>query len=170
MQLTKNIASYELLPKSFHNNYGRSDRAVLRLMDARIVMAQQWLINRFGSMYMNNWYWGGDKQERGFRPFNSSVGAMLSQHKYGRAIDSVPKKVTIQDIHSDILQFEQSYIEAGFTCFECIWDAPTWIHGDCRWHNVQTEDYNGLLFVDYSGNAYTLEEYRRELRNRNLLS
>lgn len=165
MQLTQNIASYEVLPKALHAQVEHHPRSIYRLIDRRIIVANQRLIERHGTMNYNTWYWGGKHEYRGFRPFDSTEGAPLSQHKFGRALDGVPKHLRIPELHADILAHPRLYLSAGFTTFEVAWDAPTWLHGDCRWHDRPGQ----LLFVAWDGSTYTLDTYKEELQNRKIV-
>jgi|AntRauTorcE11897_2_1112592.scaffolds.fasta_scaffold00269_12 hypothetical protein len=164
MKARKNIAWYEVVPKRIWEKYKNFERGMMRLLDDRILNFGQWFIERHGTCYLNNWYWGGIHDSRGWRPTDDPDGSKLSQHKFGRALDLIPKYKTIIQIHIDIIRNEEEYLNAGITTVECIWDATSWMHFDNRSH-----DMNGIMFVDYSGNAYNKSEYEKELRKQGYL-
>ena len=92
-------------------------------------------------MNANTWYWGGNNQYRGWRPWDCPVGAFLSQHKFGKAIDLVPTDVHAEEIRKDIKK-DQNQNE--FKYLTCIEEGVGWFHGDCRnWNRTK----HGILYV-----------------------
>mgnify|MGYP002626323597 CR=1 FL=1 len=83
-------------------------------------------------MYLNNWFWGGPRRNRGTRLPNTTIGATYSQHKFKCAIDFNLKDITPQTIHNTILSHQQYFMGVGITTIEAIEDTPTWVHVDCR--------------------------------------
>ncbi len=55
-------------------------------------------------IYVNNWKFGGSFQNRGYRDPFTSVGAKLSQHKFGRAIDFHSPNISSSSIRKQILE------------------------------------------------------------------
>ena len=163
MKATKNIAWYELVPKAYYRNNEGYASAFQRVMDQGIVQAGQWFIERWGTTYLNDWYWGGGNDSRGWRPADDPDGAALSQHKFGRALDGSPESASPVEVHVDIINNPQLYLDAGITTFETVWLTPSWVHMDNRWHGI-----DGLMFVDLQ-NAYTLEEYRNKLKDKSII-
>jgi hypothetical protein len=75
----------EFLPPDLYNQFG--ERGLYLLMDPRILWTMDALRDHFGvPITVNNYHSGGQFQQRGFRS-DLSVGALLSQHRYGRACD-----------------------------------------------------------------------------------
>lgn len=93
----------------------------------------QFVRNRYNvPVTVNNWHTGGQFSERGFRLPNTSIGAKLSQHKFGRACDFNVKGMTPDEVRADILNHQDEFIAAGLTTIEAGEYAPTWVHADCR--------------------------------------
>lgn len=93
-------------------------------------------------MTINNWDSGGTLSLRGFRPPDTSLGAVLSQHKFGRAFDSNCNDRTPQEVYQLILQNETLFLNAGLTTLEDIESTPTWLHCDVRYTGL-----NRILIV-----------------------
>jgi len=124
----------------------------LQLIDHRILDLVQfnkdYLSAHFGEevqVIINDYKWGGDYTLSGLRPFGTSTGSTLSQHKFGRAIDCkykiartserIPADVVREEI---ILNDKQTWMEAGLTTVESGDFAPTWVHQDIRDHTLNT--------------------------------
>jgi len=84
-------------------------------------------------IYCNNWYYGGNSQYRGFRPWTTSVGARYSHHKFGRAIDFQVKDISPDEVRQYLLANETNFMKAGISRIEDGRDAPTWVHIDLAW-------------------------------------
>jgi hypothetical protein len=74
---------------------------------------------------INDWVWGGKAQYRGFRPQGCDVGAALSMHRLGRAIDFVSPKMKAADIRLKILEMNHC-----FPYISRMEDAVDWVHID----------------------------------------
>lgn len=129
---------YELLPQDFYINY-KNNNNIWFCFDGRILETVDRLRARYGRLIANDWYWGGQNQYRGWRPFNCEVGAKLSQHKFGRAIDLIPKEITVDEIRNDIKKNYES--DDTFRYITCIEDGVGWLHVDCRYYKY------GLLII-----------------------
>ena len=140
--IPKYFKPYELLPKKVYwklEHAGWSEVRMWSLFDPRTLHAGDKIRERYGKMVANTWYWGGVHQYRGFRDQWCRIGALWSQHRYGRAEDLVPMEVTVEEIWEDI--------EAGnnFLYITCIEKSSskkkvTWLHHDER-------NFKGLLIV-----------------------
>ena len=133
----KYFKPYELLPKALYYELlglGWPERRIWQLFDPRTLLVNDKLRARYGKMVANTWYWGGRHQWRGFRPCACPVGALYSQHRYGRASDLVPVEVTVEEIRNDIIQGE------NFLYISCIEMEVPWLHHDER-------NYRGLLLI-----------------------
>ena len=98
MYKTKYFAPHELVPpevlKQFADDnmvYGIFDPNALRILD----MIREWA---GVGLTVNNWQWGGNRTLCGFRPKNSTVGAVNSAHKLGKAFDIISPKITTQQL------------------------------------------------------------------------
>lgn len=72
------------------------------LFDINALRTIDRLRSHFGPLTINDWMWGGDFQESGFREWDTETGATLSQHKFGRAFDCKFKNVTAEEVREDM--------------------------------------------------------------------
>ena len=100
----------ELVPKDLYDKYkSRGDNFLFQVVfDERLLMLIDRVRDKFGSMTICDWSWGGGSHYRGFRPPNSSVGAALSQHRFGRAVDMIPKNVSPDEMRTYIIDNQNS--------------------------------------------------------------
>lgn len=113
------------------------------VLDPRLPNLAQRIRDRFGApMTINNWHRGGSRTHSGFRGPHTSVGAPLSQHRFGRAIDFLIEGYTPDEIREDIKKNYDIYRHWGLTTIEGGEFAPTWVHADIR-----TTDSSELLIV-----------------------
>ncbi|MDY0218973.1 MAG: D-Ala-D-Ala carboxypeptidase family metallohydrolase [Candidatus Cloacimonas acidaminovorans] len=111
---------YELVPNKKYQNYW------LILMDERILITLDEIRKYYGRpVTVNNWYWGGKFNSRGWRePFDPD-GAELSQHKFGRAVDFTIAGISAETIRNDIRR-------GLFPLITCIEKDVSWVHIDVR--------------------------------------
>jgi uncharacterized protein YcbK (DUF882 family) len=115
----------------------------IRLLDPRIFDIAQGIRDWYGTpITINNWHSSGTFQNRGFRAHNTNVGAIYSQHRFGRAIDFNLRNITPQKVYRDILDNQTHFMNLGISCMEDIRDTTTWVHVDCRITNT-----NNILIV-----------------------
>lgn len=138
IQLTSNLYLDEYIPRELYLEYQFTPNKLIGLLDNRLLNADQQLRNKFGSVTINNWWGLNDVEyregrkagiifnERGFRKDTTSVGAGLSQHKYGRGSDKIFKNATSDEVREYI---KKNYLTLGITCIE---DKVTWVHSDVR--------------------------------------
>lgn len=103
-----------------------------RFLDSRICWTMDALREYYDKpIYANNWKWGGDKKLRGLRPFNSTIGATYSMHKFGGAIDFVIKDISHEQFVDDV---KTNKDEPAFKYITAIEDfsGMTWNHVDVR--------------------------------------
>ena len=119
----------EWLPKDFYEqNISRYGDRLWLMFDDRILWTYDRLRERYGRIIMNDWFWGGRHQYRGWRPFDCPVGAKLSQHKFGRAGDGIFLQPAA-NIRQDILYDE---FDNDFQYISVIEKDVSWLHLDCR--------------------------------------
>ena len=120
----KHMQLYELVPRTTYEVLG--DRAWL-LFDPRALITGDQVRDFFGApCYLNNWYWGGNKDSRGWRPGDDPDGAEYSQHKYGRAEDIIIKGVTGAQARDVIMNHQEH-----FPFITRIEDGTPHLHFDC---------------------------------------
>ena len=132
-KVSKNFTLDEFLPPDI---YEMSPNGIL-FLDPRIIQIAQFIRDRFGKpVTINNYLDGGHYVNSGFRDPLCEVGAMFSQHKFGRAIDAKVEDMEPEEIRQDILSNWALYKAIGLTTIES--GTPTWLHVDCRWTNLAT--------------------------------
>jgi hypothetical protein len=126
LKVTTNFSLCEFIPKIQYDEMG--DKSII-LMDARIFPIAQAIRNKFGTITINDWFWEGKRTESGWRPSFTSTGAKYSQHKFGRAIDCLPKEHTAEEIRDQIRKNEPYWYQQGIRCIE---NNVSWLHVDVR--------------------------------------
>lgn len=133
--IPKYFQSYELVPKETYELLKDRPWVIWQLFDPRTLYVADALRKHFGKMICNTWWWkNGRHHYRGWRPPGCNIGAIYSQHRFGRALDLVPTETPVKDIRADV--------KAGnnFQFITCIEDGVNWFHFDTR-------NYKGLLIV-----------------------
>lgn len=109
------------------------DRGIkaFQLLDPYMLWTLDRLRERFGSITINNWAWGGNYQFSGFRPKSCSIGSFYSQHRMGRGFDL---KFKDYPDPSEVREFiRENPDEPDFKYINCVEeDTPTWLHIDGR--------------------------------------
>jgi len=141
MNLTKDFILQEFVPKDIYEQFHEKS---IWFIDRRIPELAQAIRDLIGKpVVINNWVTGGTFSNCGYRVPNCPVGANLSQHKFGRAIDLHFVGVTNYEEIRDKIRFNFDHLKQfGLTTIEK--DTPTWLHCDMRWTGLDT-----LLEVPY---------------------
>ena len=84
---------------------------------------------------VNNYFWGGNLSNRGYRSIYSTVGGKFSQHRVGNAFDINVKGMTPDQVYDYILD---NYKAFGITTIEHKSFTHTWTHIDFRKTNEKT--------------------------------
>ncbi len=124
MYTPKYFKAYEVVPREVYEEWGERS---LMFMDDRILRNADALRERYGSITINDWYWGGNNQWRGLRTEDSPYGTQYSQHRFGRAIDHIFKDVTAEEVRQDILKSPEL-----FPLIMSMELGTSWLHVDCR--------------------------------------
>ena len=117
---------WELVPKALYNGY--EEYKLWWLFDERALWTLDALRDQYGKMVVNDWKSGGEYQERGYRLGGSATGALMSQHKYGRAFDC-------KFLDAPVAVVRQDCIDRRYPCFEKITAIEigiSWFHFDLR--------------------------------------
>ena len=118
MKLNKYFYLQEFVPQEVFELFGKKS---LMFVDERCIKTALMLRKMYGEIHINDWLWGGDRSNSGFRHPYSKVGRLFSPHKSGKAID--PKFIEAdvdyvkEDIRNDSMFFYKnmgiSRIEEG---------------------------------------------------------
>jgi len=128
---------YEYLPPIVFNTMGEHG---ISLMDPRILWTWDQLRIKIGKrITINNWKDGGPFEQRGFR-FMSTQGALLSQHKFGRACDGDIEGITAAEFREDV---KKGVFDEQLKYVTFIEDKINWIHLDCR-----ASAFDRILFIE----------------------
>lgn len=106
MYICRHFQVQELVSPNWHRaarDAGKLDLLWLAL-DARVLRAADQLRERFGPLIINNWSIGGPRSQSGLRESDCAVGALLSPHKFGRALDFISQTVTPDEIYQDLVR------------------------------------------------------------------
>jgi hypothetical protein len=117
----------ELVPQKLYEHFQSSQHILWGMFNEQALQTLVALRQHFGPLTVNDWAWGGGYQYSGFRPFDCTVGADLSQHRLGTAFDCKFKNVTAEEVRQYIKDnpFEFPYITH-------IEGDVDWFHFDCR--------------------------------------
>ena len=123
----------EFVPRRVYEVWGEKS---IWFINPNMIRFAQWLKDRTGStVIINDWCFGGSYQFSGLRPFDCKIGARLSQHRFGNAIDVKVKGWDAEDVRNLIIEHWKFLHETfGLTTMEL--DTPTWTHVDFRFTNL----------------------------------
>lgn len=127
MFIPDNLELYEVLPKVLYDKYSTRGDLLWMMFDSRLLRTYDMMRKIYGPTYLNNWYWGGPRQERGFRLFDTKTGAAFSQHKFGRALDMTFRDYDADEVRNDILNSPYSIT---FQYIACVEMDVSWLHID----------------------------------------
>lgn len=104
------------------------------LFDPRELWTLDALRDKYGPCIVNDWSWGGNFSQSGFRPAATMTGAEYSQHRFGRATD---KKFSETDVVQIIEDMHENPDDPAFKYITCVEETinnetPTWLHTDVR--------------------------------------
>jgi hypothetical protein len=127
-QLTKNLWLDEYIPKEMYIKYQHKLHWLTRVLDERMIKADQMLRDRFGSVTINNWMSGGVRNESGLRTPECKHYSLTSGHTIGKCSDKI-FKVTAEEVLDDI---KKNYRTYGITEIET---GVSWVHSGVRWYD-----------------------------------
>lgn len=127
INLTPNLFLDEYIPKDLYLKFIDRPHILIGLLDHRLVEADQKLRTVFGSVTINNWYTGGDRNWSGIRTLETTLFSFTSQHAHGRASDKLFSNAKAEEVRQYI---RLHWRELGITCIE---DNVSWVHSDVRY-------------------------------------
>lgn len=123
---------HEMLPYNFYMLHQRLGAYLWTIcFDWRILWTGDRLRERWGTTICNDYSWGGNHRERGLRTPDTTTGTVLSQHKFGRALDLKFKNISAHEAREQILGDPWGNDFKYITCVE-VGLAVTWLHLDVR--------------------------------------
>ncbi|WP_035105521.1 peptidase M15 [Desulfohalovibrio reitneri] len=134
----RHFAIEELVPPEFLREY--TERILWGLLDSRLLWTIDALRDIYGPLVANTWHGGGEHAYRGLRPHDCHVGAPLSDHKYGRAVDLVPVHATSEQMREDIRRDAHPEAFQHLTVVEL---DTHWLHIGFR--NIDNSD--GIIWI-----------------------
>lgn len=130
---------YEIVSERIYRIYGQYS---WHFIDPQIKNALFKLRKRYDCpMFVNDWYWGGGNDSRGYRDPYDRDGALLSQHKLGKAFDISARDFSAEEIFEDIKNNQELMYSFGIRRMENVEFTPTWIHIDCKPTSIKNEIY-----------------------------
>lgn len=120
----------ELVCPEVYSVYGAR---ALMFMDSRILWTADAIREHFGRpVVINTWQWRevGGHCYRGLRPWSSQIGAAMSQHKYGRALDFDVDGMPAAEVRAEIRDRWRDV--PAFRFITALEDGVDWVHIDCR--------------------------------------
>lgn len=134
MYTPKYFKIWEMVPKDFYTKYQKrgADYLWTILFDERLLRSMDTIREQFGPMKVNDWKAGGNNQYRGIRPPSCKIGADLSQHRFGRAVDLIPHNYSPSEIRADIIQDQMGEPYKFIGGLEM---KISWLHIDVRQRN-----------------------------------
>lgn len=120
----------EFVPRRIFEIWGQQS---IWFINPNIVLFSQWLKDRTGSIVtVNDWCFGGSYQFSGLRPFDCKIGARMSQHRFGNAIDVKVKGWDAEDVRN-LIRENYEYLNEMFGVSTIELDTPEWCHVDFRY-------------------------------------
>jgi hypothetical protein len=126
MYKCEHFSIHELVPP--HVFHKRGEKA-WELLDERLLITLDSLRSRYGSMTVNNYYWGKDREWSGLRTSDSPYYSALSQHSFGRAADCLFTGKSAEEVRQDIRANPQ---DDDFKLIGSLELGVSWLHFDVR--------------------------------------
>jgi hypothetical protein len=124
--LTKNLFLDEYIPESLYREYEGKETELIKLIDPRIIKADQQLRTIFGPVTINNWWVGGIRNWSGLRTPESPYYSPTSMHSVGKASDKLFKDYDSEEVQEWI---KEHWKEIGITRMEI---GVSWVHTDVK--------------------------------------
>jgi len=126
MKVSNNFNIEEFVDKDTYNKFKWDS---IWFIDHRLIKIAQTLRNQFGSITINNWSSGGNRNWSGLRTKKSSYYTPYSQHSFGRAMDMIFNDFTADEIREEIKNNEEYWFGLGIRAIE---KNVNWVHIDVR--------------------------------------
>lgn len=127
IKLARDLFLDEYIPKDLYLKYEKDTSRLTSLLDQRLVVSDQKLRDKFGSVMINDWWDGGNFQWRGLRLPECKEYSFASQHSWGRASDKTFYNASAEDVR---IYIKANWIELDISGLE---ETVSWVHSDVRW-------------------------------------
>ncbi len=135
--LNKYFIIPEFVPPEIFDKFGVNS---LRFIDPRLITIAVFVREKTGlSVTINDWFWGGQFQNSGYRTPECSEGADLSAHKRSVAVDLKIKNWGKKEWKVFVKENKRELIKLGATAIEDLDYTENWLH-------ITTE-----CFIEYVG-------------------
>lgn len=124
MYKCKHFSIHELVPPQVYKDRGEF---AWELLDDRLLITIDALRSRYGTMTINNYKLGGEREWSGLRTPDSPFYREYSQHTFGRAADSIFHLVPVEHVRHDIQENPQM-----FPFINSLELNTSWLHIDVR--------------------------------------
>ena len=127
---SKYFKIHELVPKKMYDRYGQK---AWRYVDVRLIESIDKLKEHFnlGTMTINNYFWGGDREWSGIRTPESPYYSYGSQHSYANAFDIVFSDYSAEEVRNYIIDNQHE-----FPHIKGLELGVSWVHLDVRNEDV----------------------------------
>lgn len=106
MYKCKHFNIKELVHPDVYSKYGET---AWQFFDVGLLKSLDALRDKFGSLTVNDWQWGGIFKERGLRSLDYGGIHNRSLHKHGKAIDCHSKTYTADEMRKYILDNQDEF-------------------------------------------------------------
>lgn len=120
---------HEVVPQHVYEDRGEKG---FQLIDDRVLIFADYLRDKFGSVVINDWWWGGKNQWRGFRTAESPYYSQYSQHTTGRALDLIFKHTTAEEVRQWLKNNVDQWQEETGIMSVTVELETSWLHFDLR--------------------------------------
>lgn len=123
---SKYFEIHELVPEELYRERGER---CWRYVPKELIMSIDTLKERFpnGSMTINNYYWGGNRNWSGLRTPDSPYFSPTSMHTFFQAVDAVFSAYDVEEVRQDILDNPDVY-----PYIKGLEMNVSWLHIDVR--------------------------------------
>jgi len=122
---SKHFNIKELVSRKTYEEYGTG---AWRLFDPKVIEVIDWIRDQLNApITVNNWCWGGNFENRGYRDENCTVGAVKSAHKQGMALDFDVKGMSSYEVRQWLFHNAED-LPHPIRCEEGV----NWVHIDTR--------------------------------------
>ena len=123
---SKYFKVHEFVPKKMFAKYGEKS---WRFVDVRLIETIDILKEHFnlGTITINNYFWGGDREWSGIRTPESPYYSYGSQHSFANAFDILFSHYTAEEVRNYIINNPQK-----FKHIKGLELGVSWVHLDLR--------------------------------------